>query len=296
MTVKLIMGEEGGWDAIVAPSITLYIDKGKDAFESYVSAYNIIIELLRPYISNYQTGSMRGAKKATDKSFELFPAMFNPKTYVETYWLNFYSGVQPNSLGEWGFYFSITPAELDWQAGYFHVFFPPAFILDKQVVFLSILRKLCETLAFCSGSAGYCVQYDFLQSNQLRDEQIHAWASRYLGVDIADLELAADVTKKKIKTVNWITLLGNQMIEELGGESSLDKLVGNGVEIEKANHGAILRAGDAPLLGDINCQEDITLYRRVNEFIRPVRSTSLLPLPGFNKNQTQDWLERFDEK
>jgi Protein of unknown function (DUF3396) len=106
-----------------------------------------------------------------------------------------------------------------------------------------------------------------------------------------------------IKGVNWYTVLGNDFVERLGGETSIrHELSGRGnIEIINYNNGLIIRAGEYPELGSLE-DGPPPAYVAVNKVVKPVR----IPNPDqlhsyspygdcFEQESTDRWYARFDQ-
>ncbi|WP_320413030.1 DUF3396 domain-containing protein [Pseudomonas germanica] len=128
-------------------------------------------------------------------------------------------------------------------------------------------------------------------------------ARRYPGLQVDSMpHSSARELLGYIKGVNWFTILENNLIEQLGGESKLrQSLCGRGdVEIFSYKDGLIFRAGQYPELGDSE-EYFPAAYIAVNNILKPLR----IPAPDqlhsyspygncFEKESTDKWYARFD--
>jgi len=109
---------------------------------------------------------------------------------------------------------------------------------------------------------------------------------------------AADVTS--IKSINWLTVLGDDALAKLGGSEVIAQKLGPTCEIRPYRGGLIIQAGDVPQLGDRNRAIVLDEYRRVSELVRPIRFSAykrgLFVLGGGEdeREETRKWLQRFD--
>ncbi|MDR1228853.1 MAG: DUF3396 domain-containing protein [Azoarcus sp.] len=135
---------------------------------------------------------------------------------------------------------------------------------------------------------------------------IHPTLKKYIGLDVHDpLEFAFEAREihNRIKCVNWLTVLGDAILEELGGLA----VVKNALEPECTLYpypgGVMIQAGEAPRLGDVDVSGSSELlipYRKVASITRPVRfmdyKSSLFRVekPLIGKEEAKKWVSRFD--
>lgn len=129
-------------------------------------------------------------------------------------------------------------------------------------------------------------------------------AQQYRGLEVDSL-----VTNFKrelidhIKGINWYTIVGERLAQQLGGINSIShSFSGRGdVEVLKYEYGLIVRAGDLPNLGPIN-EPLPSAYVEVNRIFKPLR----IPSPNqlhtyspygncFEKDSSAHWYARFDQ-
>ncbi|MFL5393906.1 MAG: hypothetical protein ACJ79G_13800, partial [Myxococcales bacterium] len=83
--------------------------------------------------------------------------------------------------------------------------------------------------------------------------EIHAWCKRYLGLDVQDADAMAFCVLEGLPGSNWLTLVGPALADRL--KLDLRALEagpwGAGIEPRMLPHALLLRAGDAPTLGDL---------------------------------------------
>jgi hypothetical protein len=84
--------------------------------------------------------------------------------------------------------------------------------------------------------------------------QIHAWASRYLAVDVQVCEELAWRTPRALPGTNWL----NYVSADVAGATILDldeladQPYAHGTRAERVGDGVLLLAGDRPMQGDLN--------------------------------------------
>jgi hypothetical protein len=153
--------------------------------------------------------------------------------------------------------------------------FPPEWGIDKAGDSLELTRELCAGIPFQSGHAGFVFQtteYDESESFTAA----YKLAMRYRGFDIQnEIGDMVAVRQDGIKGVNWLTCLCSAYVERLEGERALRGSLPKGVEIVDVKGGLILKAGPAPIRGDVNRREDLSLYKAVYKAVEPLQKPTL---------------------
>ena len=168
---------------------------------------------------------------------------------------------------------------------------------DQPDQMLALVAQLADAFAFRCGLAGYsfeCSRYD------KRASETHAWSNsmRHRGVDIVRIPLdARAVGSEGIKGVGWLTLLDAQTQQALGGAQAIRKRLSKAIEMVQCTHGVILKAGDAPALGDVNRGDSLPLYREVYDLLAPrielaADDSMALQLGKDAISKTEDWFVR----
>ncbi|MHB2264868.1 type VI immunity family protein [Aliihoeflea sp. PC F10.4] len=188
---------------------------------------------------------------------------------------------------------------------YLNVYFPASFVAAHGYAHLvEITRKWASVLKAAHGTAGYSV---LLEQGEFGAGGVMALMpalKRFPGLDFSDPGMflveasAADVTS--IKSINWLTVLGDDALAKLGGPDAVAQKLGPTCQVHSYPGGAILQAGDVPQLGDRNRAIVLDEYRRVAELVRPIRFSAykrgLFVLGGGEdeREETRKWLQRFD--
>ncbi|MDR2925969.1 MAG: DUF3396 domain-containing protein [Azoarcus sp.] len=129
---------------------------------------------------------------------------------------------------------------------------------------------------------------------------------KYPGLDIQaalDFSMEAEGTHDRIKCVNWLTVLGEALAEDLGGEFVLRNALEPECTLYTYPGGILIQAGEAPRLADVAVpgnDELLAPYRKVAFITRRVRfmdyEDNLFrveePLNG--AKEAKKWASRFD--
>ena len=106
------------------------------------------------------------------------------------------------------------------------------------------------------------------------------------------------------RSSNWLTILGNENVELLGGVAPIGEQLRSDVNlIEIKDGGLILRASKLPALGDLRTGGIPEGYRDVARLMRPIRyegyEFGVIKLPfatdrAGDLTETLKWIRRFD--
>jgi hypothetical protein len=138
---------------------------------------------------------------------------------------------------------------------------------------------------------------------------IHPALERYIGLDVQvalDFTMETKSVHNRIKCVNWLTVLGDAILEELGGLGGLGVLK-SALKPECTLHpypgGVMIQAGEAPRLADVEVpgsSELLIPYRKVAAITKPVRFMDYrsylfrVEKPLVGKEEAKKWVSRFD--
>jgi Protein of unknown function (DUF3396) len=180
------------------------------------------------------------------------------------------------------------------QASFCHIIFPDD---APPGLMLKAARGLADGLPLLSGHGGYTSLFRVLVKNRAFD-QIYAWAKRYWGLEVEDLNHTLPVALRGVKGANWLTLVGNDFWLRVrqanqGAEPGLPPPV----TMEVRANGQLLIAGDRPLLADRNRGEFPDAYAAVERTIQPVKAINHPEFVGRfqEEHATSAWLNRLTD-
>ncbi len=169
-------------------------------------------------------------------------------------------------------------------------------------------QLLDATLRWCGivrpvhGTAGFVLVF----APGMSQNTVHALQlmKRFPGFDVinsVDFVLRVKGTHNRTKGVNWLTVLGEELVSELGGLQRMRQALEPSCAIHRYDGGIVIQAGEEPLLGDTRKNAIPEHYRLVSRYTEPVR------FEGYGKNglfrvpenmdqvaETLQWLRRFD--
>lgn len=177
------------------------------------------------------------------------------------------------------------------------------------------LTAWCRAVQPLHGTAGLAPVCEIGMQQNYPDE---TWPllSRFSGLDYMNAFPLAARGVNRIQGVNWLTVLGTPVLDEIGGTGKLAGMLDSISHELSANQdqrailypydgGVVIRAGRYPQLGDRNIGGIPKSYRIVNRALRPVLFTDYLnkptqlirvprPLDAFA--ETLGWVTRFDKE
>ncbi|BEP63768.1 hypothetical protein GmRootV213_43220 [Variovorax sp. V213] len=186
---------------------------------------------------------------------------------------------------------------------------PPRFVLrmalpavwgDHPEDVIALAQDALADFPLSSGYAGYSLLWDDL--DPLVDREVLQWSVplmlRYPGLGYGDAMRMSNGVQHGVAAVNWLTFLGVEAAAALGGLATLERSAPVGVSaLALGKAGVILRAGDAPQIGDVNRQETVPIYGAVGKLIAhvvaPDEALDQIFIKDMSEEAAHDWLRRF---
>lgn len=206
---------------------------------------------------------------------------------------------------DWGYGFSDNKPTDSWLF-MFHGFRPASepdcasfyrFEFDWQVS-PKFLRQFTETLAglfpLLSAYAGYFIQWRPSTSYaRLSLDRAFAYAMRYWGCDMVDVELTAQEMNHGYKCVNWLTVIGEPFRSQ--APAVLEKAKLAAYDYFETPFATLFQAAAKPVLGDRNRLTDLEGYTRLAEALQPIQIQRHEAFGGdrWTEEATLAWLRRF---
>lgn len=165
---------------------------------------------------------------------------------------------------------------------------------------LQFVQEVANLAPFAHGMCGYTFKYFHRTGDSDIDEWMGNRGLRFFGVHPFRNSWEY-YCRKHLPNVNWLTLLGTEMVAQLGGTQAMRSQLTPQVGLRELAHGVLLQAGDAPVLGDINAlAPDIGPLREVARLTRPLllpRDRQCNSVLNYLFDETEDgerWLDRFE--
>jgi hypothetical protein len=186
--------------------------------------------------------------------------------------------------------------------GFVSVTVPVSWLVDEGTgAFQELVLDWCKAVQPVHGYAGLSLihnpNYAILRS---AERYLFPLVERFPGLDY---DVPTDHVRfcgKGIKSVNWLTVLSDDLLDPVGGRNGLEQsLTNTTAAIRSYDGGVIVQAGPVPLLGDRDRNDVPKSYRAVGAVLKPLRADypdGIIATPdGIDAEQfAQSWLARFD--
>jgi hypothetical protein len=165
---------------------------------------------------------------------------------------------------------------------------------------VSLVQDSLTDFPLENGHCGYSFVWN--DADTSLEEEICDWMAplllRHPGLGYGDAVTLSNAADRGVVAVSWLTFLGSGITDDLGGREVLvTKCPSNVSVLPLGNRGCLLRAGDAPELGDVNRQDLLPAYQAVGHLIVPRRTTDEafedVVISGMSEEAAHDWLRRF---
>jgi hypothetical protein len=204
----------------------------------------------------------------------------------------------PANVGDYGAHFkgwNLANEDYPLRENLLLLEFPANFFERKPVdQFVDFVAAVASSHPFGSGGAGYSFKNLHLSFRDQAFAAIGAMAPRYVGFDI-DSDTASNHSRGFVYNVSWLTLLGTEIVQKLGGPEKIAGELAPGIQVRNLPTGVMIRAAASPIVGDVNRgAEDAAPLVHLAGVTRPVRMGphNLGPLGDF----AERWLARFDTR
>jgi len=129
---------------------------------------------------------------------------------------------------------------------------------------------------------------------------VYEIVQRFPGLDVDSPTSHIIFLTDGIKGVNWITILSDRWINELGGLNTVRSKLSTDIEFYPYSGGILIRAGAQPQLGDQNLDRRPPLYVQLSSVLAPIRVKEHGAFQNSGRGMRLDransekWLARFD--
>lgn len=166
--------------------------------------------------------------------------------------------------------------------------------------------QAARTLRPRHGLAGFGIQFDRIHESATSHAVSFPFLKRFPGLHCGrnrTFKVRSTRQRKttdRIFTTNWLTVLADDIVDQLGGASALGQALGDNGEVHGYEGGVVLQAGPYPQPGDVNNGIIPKAYREVARATAPVRfedyKLGILVVPPQLDSlaETLAWVRRFD--
>jgi hypothetical protein len=174
----------------------------------------------------------------------------------------------------------------------------PVEVLERESVseFVKGIHTIASAIPYESGYASPSLQWAELGRDQAIAES-RALASRYPGYDIQMNSTGRTWLGPRVRGARWLTFLGADLAQALGGAAALRDVLPDTIGIEPAGRGVMIRVGETPELGDANRKVRIPALDSLARVLEPVTAFQEVVLLGsladWDKDRLEKWERRF---
>lgn len=157
--------------------------------------------------------------------------------------------------------------------GYFQFYLPLTWFAEHpETTFHDFVLSFAKRLRPLSGYAGIGVleSIDF-DARQASGETVRQIAERFPGLEVEDCIGHTIYAEKGIKGVNWLTLLGDRWVQEIGGLDYLRIRLGDDFKIAQYDGGLMIQAGPKPQIGDVTTGRWPQHYVTLTKVLKPIQ-------------------------
>ncbi|UHS59700.1 type VI immunity family protein [Agrobacterium vaccinii] len=174
--------------------------------------------------------------------------------------------------------------------------------------FRELVQHWCDILQAIHGTAGPSLLFEPAMGS-IYLEDAYGLLKRFPSLDHEESGLWSNEVGDnihKIRTINWLTVLGEPLIAEIGGRETMRTALHDERPILDCpmfdyEGGTVIQAGGEPELGDLNFGFVPETYRKVAQLTKPLRfegyrsgALAGVPKPLDNLEETRSWIARFD--
>jgi hypothetical protein len=213
--------------------------------------------------------------------------------------IDYHSGDTAKSTGEFqleGFGSDVVKTDL----GFLHMSFPLLWFSGRSFTFADYVLSVCKRLRPLSGYAGIGVieHSDGFISDEFQPI-VREIAERFPALEIESRIGHIDYLRHGIKGVNWLTVLGDRWLAEMGGVEPIRAALDDSFIFYPYEGGVVIQAGPKPQIGDVQADLWPAHYIKLAKVLKKIQ---VKDHGGFHnggpnrmdKERSLAWLFRFD--
>jgi hypothetical protein len=193
--------------------------------------------------------------------------------------------------------------------GYFQMHLPLTWFAEHPGTFQEFVLSFARRLRPLSGYAGIGVQEALsLDAREPYMATVRQIAERFPGLEIESNYVHVIHVGKGIKGVNWLTLLEDRWVQQIGGLDYLRLRLGDDFKLTPYEGGVMIQAGPRPQIGDVAKNRWPRHYITLAKVLKPIQIKEHYafhlddpdprgaPRLDAVSNASLAWLFRFDGK
>lgn len=185
--------------------------------------------------------------------------------------------------------------------GFFHVSFPMLWFAEPSAgTFPEYVLNICQKIQPLSGYAGLGVleSFDGYTADAFQPV-VKEIAERFPGLEVENPIAHTLHLHTGIKGVNWLTILGDRWVNEMGGLDSLRGRLDENFGFYPYDGGVIIQAGPKPQIGDAQANRWPKHYVKLAKVLKKIQIKDHYAFhfggPGrMDHEASKAWLFRFD--
>lgn len=190
-------------------------------------------------------------------------------------------------------YREVDPRVAPLRRGYVQIFLPP---LSHSDDLLALTIEACQRFPVWAGVGGICASWNARRPLNAF-HTIHRWTRRWMGLDVQAPDAMGLHVDRGLPGVSWLTVLGHEAMRrwDLSPADLAQRTWRNDVTVLSLARAAVVRAGRAPVAGDVNLMDFPASIAEVAGALHPWVLADPPPLPGpfAEGTVTLDWYHRF---
>jgi hypothetical protein len=184
--------------------------------------------------------------------------------------------------------------------------FPPLFVEENPTIFQKLFVEFAKELKAVHGFGGFAFNLSLVRVEP--NEPTEAFmAAKMNGIDVGDPVILGGRRKygimDHIKTVGWLTAINQEMVEKVGGLSTLrSELPMSWFAKYDYGNGLVIQAGPKPEIVPVEMDPHPAIYVLPNMALKDIRITDIGGFHDGSKDgeprlvgwAAEQWLKRFD--
>lgn len=174
--------------------------------------------------------------------------------------------------------------------------FPVDYAISSIKKIITNVLKECP-IAFGYGGYSLLFEDDFAYNKNWTSLYVER-LKNYPGLVFSEANAFGEIVlhDNKIPVVNWLTVLGDNFIDVLGGKGKIKQSLSNHFEFIDHDHAICIFAGSSPQLGN-KTASSLPLYQEIGKLLKPIcmnhKRFENTGVAGMKSEEAIDWHMRF---